>query len=344
MTAPYSAPESPTGRLVATIFQLRQLQNQDAATKLAQQHYELAKQQLATNTQATHENQVTELSKLLTTMQDPTQLLPHIPELSQNTGFSQPFLQTLINQTQPSVETTKAGAVSKGAARGGEPLQDAAASANLTGGALPGAVGEDALKKHFLPSVQKLYDGLDPKAKSMFDKGVLQKVGTGEDLKSATLGAAIDQLSPEDKAKYAKIGAGLIPNASEDAQIRLGWAQLNELTSRDAANSGNDAARISAMLAEAKMKLKGEQLDKVNAVLKDMAAHLQYQGNASSTFTPFGKRLNNLTQESYQEMLRQLAPNLFGPQGTIPLPTIPQDQDMTATGVFNGILQNLKKP
>jgi hypothetical protein len=351
MTAPYT---SPVSGLIQTIFGLREIQQRDEAQRLAReqlksqqtefgQSFGLQQQQAGVANAATHENQVTELSKLLQQSQDPKQFLPHLEELSHNTGMSQDLLKTLINQTVPSVETTKAGVVSKGAAGLTAEQQTAATTQNLAGMS-PGGIAKDALDAHFIPAARSVYDSLKPDAKANFDKGVLQKVATGQSLREAALDVAFDHLSPADKTQAAKIGAQLAPGASEDAQIRLGWANLRLQDRKITSDSANDLLRIQAMMMEAKNKLKGDQLDKVNQVLKDMSQFEQYLGNSSSTFTADGKVRNDATLNAYQEQLRQLAPEIYGPNGTIPLKPLPLDKDMTTTSVFQGILQNLKKP
>jgi hypothetical protein len=340
MTAPYT---SPVSGLIQTIFGLREIQQRDEAQRLAReqlksqqtefgQSFGLQQQQAGVANAATHENQVSELSKLFQNSQDPKQFLPHLDELSHNTGFSTDFLKTLINQTLP---ICAAGLTAE--------QQTAATTQNLAGMS-PGGIAKDALDAHFIPAARSVYDSLKPDAKANFDKGVLQKVATGQSLREAALDVAFDHLSPADKTQAAKIGAQLAPGASEDAQIRLGWANLRLQDRKITSDSANDLLRIQAMMMEAKNKLKGDQLDKVNQVLKDMSQFEQYLGNSSSTFTAEGKVRNDATLNAYQEQLRQLAPEIYGPNGTIPLKPLPLDKDMTTTSVFQGILQNLKKP
>lgn len=305
---------SPTSQLVQTIFNLKELQLRQQAAALAQQQFGLQQEQVHANIGATHEAQVAQLGQILQQTQDPQALLEHVPELSQQTGYSEGLLKTLIQNTKPSVETTKAGVVSRGVASAGAALEQPAAYA-ATVGALPGQVSADATQKELMDHATEYYKSLQPAQRQQFDQEVLQRSANGQTPGQAAIDMAIAGL-PKDKLRLAaEVGAQIAPSAAQDAQIRLGYAQVRQREREITAESADRRAALYAGLAKAQQEGKDKGMTEVNKILHDMSQFEMDAQKNSSTFTREGKLQYNAQINAYIEQLKQAAPQIYGPGG-----------------------------
>lgn len=348
---------SPTSQLVQTIFNLRELQQRDEAQRLARQQFGLSQEQFGlqkqvsgANIAATQESQVSQLAQLLQQTQHPEAMLEHVPELAQKTGYSEGLLKTLVQNVKPSVETTKAGVVSQGAAAAGPDLAQAAAYGSIAG-QQPGQLSQDDLHKVLIGEAKQVYGSLPADKKAAFDQGVLQMNATGQHPGEAAVDIAMSHLPPQELKLAAQIGAQLAPGASQDAQLKLGWANYRLQSRQLADESAKWQSQITAGLQEAQMRAKPEQLSKINEILQTLVKHEQDGTQNASTFTPFGKTLHNATTNALLEQLRQAAPDIYGridPKtgkpigGPIPLPDVPLENDAAARSVFQYFMKRNK--
>jgi hypothetical protein len=341
---------SPTGQLVQTIFNLRQLQQRDEAQKLAREQFGLQQSEFGQNQASAQEAQVAQLTQILQNTQDPQALMQHIPELSQKTGYSEGLLKTLMQNVKPSTETTRAGAVSRGVAAAGGAIDQPAAYSTLVG-QQPGQLSADTYQKTLMDAAKEIYSTLPADQKAAFDQGVAQKAATGQHPGEAAIDIALSHLPKQQLTLAAQIGANLVPGASQDAQLKLGYSQLRVQQQEIIAQSADREAAIMAGLREAQMKAKPEQTNKIVEILSQLRQAQSEALNNASTYTKIGKTINNATMNALLEQLRQIAPDIYGrvdPKtgkpvgGPIPLPDIPLDADFGATGAFSGFLRGMR--
>lgn len=341
---------SPTGQLVQTIFNLRQLQQRDEAQKLARDAFGLNQQEFAQQQASAQEAQVAQLTQILQNTQDPQALMQHIPEISQKTGYSEGLLKTLMQNVKPSTETTRAGVVSRGVASAGAAIEQPAAYSTLVG-QQPGQLAGDDYQKTLMEAAKEYYSTLPADKKAAFDQGVAQKAATGQKPGEAAIDLALAGLPKQQLTLAAQIGADLVPSASQDLQIKLGYAQLRVQQQEILAQSADREAAIMAGLREAQMRGKSEQSTKIVELLKELREAKAEGLNNASTYNKVGKTLNNATINVILEQLRMAAPDIYGridPKtgkpigGPIPLPDIPLDADLGAVSPFQGFLRGMR--
>jgi hypothetical protein len=318
-----TAPGGGVSGLINTIVTLKTLQQRDEAARLAREEFGLQQNM-------SQEEAVAHLQNILSNTQDPTSLLPHVDEFAKRTGFSVPALETIIKQASPSLATTAGGVVARGVKRAGPQLEDVSAYTNIAH-TMPGAVSEDEFNKLLFGEKSTLLQNLGQKDKEDLLREAMSKSLTGMSLGEAAIDAIIPKLPKEQLQQAALIGAKLAPSATELAQIKLGLME-NEIRSNTA--SSEDAYRTmmakAAMIeANARMKAEDPQRFKLTQdLLKQRDQYLQYLGGgANKTSTPEGRVINAQQVNAYNEMLRQIAPELYGPNGKIPLKDVTIEQD-----------------
>lgn len=308
--------------LVRTIVSLRQLQLQEAAQELAKRQ----QQQVAQNS----------FSSMLPGLDDPNAVLPHLDQFSQTTGLPQDVLQTLVEHTPASATTTKSRAVQTGAQQLGGQADQSAALQDLTG-LTQGGYAADQLRGSLMRGAADHYSSLQPGERDALHAGVLQGIATGQDVGAAATSAAVadfmGRASPQVKDHIVQIGKGLAPSASEDAQLQLGFARYRNDMRRDEAMIANESLRTQAALMEARTKLNGKAFDDAQQILQKRDALLQSWTKSSGTMTPAGVQSFGETINAYNEQLRQLAPGIYGPGGTVPLADWPKNTQPGMSGI-----------
>lgn len=313
------------GELVRTIVSLRQLQLQEAAQELAKQQ----QMQSAQNS----------FTSMLPGLDNPTAVLPHLDQFSQTTGLPQDVLQTLVEHTPASAATTKSRAVQAGAQQLGGSADKASAFQDLLGMS-EGGYAADQLRASLMRGASEHYGTLQPGERDALHAGVLQGIATGQDVGAAATSAAVadfmGRASPEVKDQIIKIGKGLAPSASEDAQLQLGFARYRNDMRATEANIANESLRTQAALMAAKNQLSAKAFDDASTILQKRDALLQFMTKSAATLTPAGVQTHAQTINAYNEQLRQLAPQIYGPQGMVPLADFPQNTlpGMTGFGEF----------
>jgi hypothetical protein len=316
---------TPISEVVRTIVSLRQLQLQEAAQQLARHQGEVSAQ--------------SSFSSMLPGLDDPNALLPHLSQFAQTTGLPEDVLQTIVQHTPASSSTTKSRAVQTGAAELGGGADQTSALVDLTG-LTPGVYATDQLRRQLSQGASEYYGSLRPAERDAFHAGVLQNIATGQDVGTAATSTAVadfmNRASPEVKDQIIKIGKGLAPSASEDAQLQLGFANYRNNMRATEANIANESLRTQAALAEARAKLSGKAFDDANTLLEKRDALLQNMVKTSATLTPAGVQTLSETINAYNEQLRRIAPDIYGPSGTVPLSDFPKNTlpGMTGVGEF----------
>jgi len=322
MTAPGG---SPVQELVRTLFLVKNYQQQQAAAELDRQRFGLQQEQFGLQAGATHENQVGALQGILSQMQHPEELLKHKAELAKNTGFSEDLISTLIQNQAPSTETTRAGAVNRGAKVAGSKF-DEAATAMATTGQTPGALQGDALHGLMSDQAQRFLSSQPADKQLAFGARVAEKLGSGMTPGQATLDALVDHLTPEEKMQAVKVGKGLAPSASEEDQVRLGYLnaaiQRRHLEAEDALREADLRIQQNA----AKNTLSGKAFETANQLLIKRDELLQALMK-QNTLTPEGKASTAAQINAYNKQLKALAPDTFKD-----LPDLPADKTNTAQG------------
>lgn len=296
--------------MLQTIIGLRNLQLQEAAQELQRRQQQIGAigqfQGLAQNTS------------------DPSQLSSIIPRYSDVTGVDPSILGTIAKNTPPTTATTKSTAVASGARQLGGSMDVPAATQEL-GGMTPGAAARDKLVAGLFGGTSDYYQGLSPEQRQGFHQGVLQATATGQDVGSAAMSTAtadfMQRAPKETRDEIIRIGKGLAPSASEQSQLQLGYARYR-LDQRNIESSlAFEDIRTRAALMSAQGQLDKGAFQETNDILNKKAALVEsWTKNAGSgTLTPAGMQEFRQLINSYNAQLRQAAPTVFGPQGTVPL-------------------------
>jgi hypothetical protein len=313
---------TPISEVVRTIVSLRQLQLQEAAQDLARQQGQVSAQG--------------SFSSMLPGLDDPNSLLPHLSQFSQTTGLPEDVLQTIVQHTPAAQTTTRSRTDQTTAAGMSEQARNEAGLTDITG-LTPGAYATDQLRAQLSRGASEHYSTLRPAERDAFHAGVLQSIGTGQDVGSAATSTAVadfmSRASPEVKDQIIKIGKGLAPSASEDAQLQLGFARYRNDMRATEANIANESLRTQAALAAARAQLSGKAFDDANTLLEKRDALLQNMVKTSATLTPAGVQTLGETINAYNEQLRRIAPDIFGAQGTVPLSDFPKKTLPGMTGL-----------
>lgn len=300
--------------LLQTIIGLRDLQLREAAQELQRKQQQVGAigqfQQLAQNTS------------------DPSQLSSIIPQFAQTTGLTPDVLNTMLSATPPTTATTRGRAIQQGAKQLGGSQDVAAATTELTG-MTPGATARDKLMEHLFGGTSDYYSNLNPQQQQGFHQGILQAVATGQDVGSAAMSMAtadfMGRAPKETRDEIVRIGKGLAPSASEQSQLQLGYAKYR-LDARNIESSlAFEDIRTRTALLSAQAQMDKGAFQETNNILDKKAALVESwtKNSGSGTLTPAGMQEFRQTLNSYNAQLRAAAPQVFGPQGTVPLQDFP---------------------
>lgn len=293
---------SPVSGLINTIVTLQELRLRNQAAKLAQEQFGLTQR-------STEEQMLGHLQGLIQNVpQDKRdELAKLIPDFAKHTGYSPESINNLFAATPPSAATTQAGAIAGGAQELAGGLNKTAATVALTQ-SLPGALASDTLHGDIFNGARSYLSQLAPDQVKDFNAGVLQRLGTGQDLKSASM----DQLffhMPEDIKKQATlIGAQLAPSAEAVVQNRLGAGELALRQNALANDSANQEFMHMIALAEAKAKLSGDAFKTANELIKDRENAVQDFIKNSQTLTEEGLAIKRGQINAYNRQLKALNP------------------------------------
>lgn len=335
-----TAPVSPIHGVVQTLLSIRSLQQQDEAQRLSREQFGLS-------TDVAHEKAVSDLQTILSNSQDPSKFEQYAPKLAQLTGQSEDFIKTLIQGAAPSKSTTEAGVIAAGVKGAAGTIEVPAAFAQLVG-QQPGALAGDAFTKDIMEGAQSFYSGLPPEKRTQFNSRVSERIGTGMKPADAMFDEMIQGLDSATKQQILLVGKGIAPSASEDAQIRLGWANyrahMREIEDTAAYHGIMGRAAMAEVQAK-KGSMDGTVYKEINNLLTQKDQLVQKLTTTSATLTPAGRVETSQLINSYNEQLRRLAPDIFGRRvvdpktgmsaivgGTVPLPDMETGSTIGATG------------
>ena len=326
---------SPVGGLINTIFRLQELRQRDEAAQLAREQFGLEQVRVGLSQQQMAEGGIQLAQSIAENVKDPSQFLQHVPVLSQLSGAPKEVLPPILQGTPPSAATIRNAAVASGAQQLGGALDTEAASAALTGQNL-GAIEKSGLDQSLLGGAKTLLGQMDPAARSELDKAILQRNATGQDLKSAALDVMFDKAPQAVKNQAMQIGLGLAPDANSQLQARLGFQRLALETSAQAFEEQKGTLQMQIMRAEAEAKLAKdpEKFKAVDQLLHDYDQSLQDWVRNSATLTPQGQVLKSQALNGIADQLINIAPEIYGPQGTTPLKHIKPSESAAATSGF----------
>jgi hypothetical protein len=315
--------------MIQTIVSLRQLQLQEEAQRLQQQQLGISQQNAQQGATAGFQN-------LLQGVANPGALAPFAGNFAQTTGLPTAAINTLIQQTPPSTTTTKARAVESGARQLGGSQDVTAASGELTGMS-SGQAAADKLRAVILGQAGDMYSRLPADQQGQFQQSMLTGLTSGQDVGSAAISSAIANLSPEEKRQAARIGKGLAPSASDEAQLHLGYRKFLLDQHSTEMNLAFEDLRTKAALSAVDVSKQG----KVSELLEKRDALLQFLTSKAPTITTVGRDAFIQNYNNYNEQIRQMAPQVYGPQGVAPLFDLPKGTDTGTTNAFSATLPYL---
>lgn len=324
------AMQSTMQNMLQTLLQLRQL-------KLQREQVEISRRNQQMGAQSGFQN-------MLQSMADPMTMMPFAGDFAQSTGMQQPAVETMIKQTPASVATTKSRLTQQGA---GAVSPEQAALQNIVGQTESSNVQDKFMAKVF-GQTGDYYSGLSPEEQQGFQKGVLQRITTGQDVGTAAMSEATADFmkkAPKNvKDQIIAVGKGLAPSASEDAQIQLGYAR-HRLDERQALSSAAmDDLRLRASVEEARNRLDANAFKETNDLLFKRSELIQYMVRNSTTMTPDG--LNSFSQQlnAFNEQIRKMAPTIYGKGGTHELSDMKPKGAAGSTGILPFIQSWLSQP
>lgn len=319
-------------QLISMIVSLRQLQLQQAAQ-------DLQRKQLGLTAQGG-------LREQLSGMEDPNQMMAHIPELEEQTGLSPMMLSTIIGQTPPATATTRAGAARRGMQQVGGALDPTIATREMTG-ALPGQLAEDDFMKSIVGGAEDYLMSLPPERRQPLYAGFLSRQATGMDVGSATRAAATADFfgsAPQDvKDRAVAIGAGLAPSASEDLQRELGWAGYRAQQRASEMGLALERLRIKASLDAAGQTTTGQAFRELNDLIQQRSELLTNMVRNSATMTPEGKASFVDQINAFNQQIRMLAPQVYGKGAPYEMQDMPKDATAGTTGLWQYFKQWLQQ-
>lgn len=343
-----ASPASGINSIVQTIVALKDLQLRSQAQDLARQQFGLQQQEYGLRA---HEADVGEkvqaqegfqrLTDLIRNTDDPLALGPFVNEFANRIGVSPESIATIIAHTPPATETTRGRAVAEGAAASGGSLNAPAASQALAG-LPPGALSEDALTSKLFGGAGGYYSTLSPQEQQGFSKSIVSRLATGISLSpgQAALDEAVTHLTPAQRLLAVQIGHGLAPSASEQDQIKLGWAAHFLQQTQISDQAANESLRTQSMIAEAQARVGEGQSTHIADLLRERDKVLTQLITGATTMTPEGRATSAGTLNAYNETLRRLAPSVFGPNGSTPLKDVKPQGDL---GIHSNFLDFLSK-
>jgi hypothetical protein len=314
----------PIQDLIRTIVQLQTLRQQEEATQLARERFGLEQQQ-------THAGILGQILGQLPGYQNPQGFIDqNVGELSQLSGASPGLLRSAAAQTPPSIGTTRAGAVARGAQAAGTSLDQPAASAALTG-ALPGGLSEDMLTSDFFTGAKSYFNQLPDSKKQTFLAQVASRAGKGMSLGAAAADEAFANLSPDEQTHAARIGKDLAPGASTILQNRLGIAQLKAQERFQETSLALDEIRVKGALEGHEKELGAQAMKEADDLISQRGQFLTKLSTNVGSLTPEGMEQYRTQINSYNEQLRRLAPQVFGKGGAGELTDIPAGKNAAAS-------------
>lgn len=289
--------------LIRTIATLKQLQ-------LSEQAQALAREQLGVSKSSQQNQSLMGFQNLLQGSANPGELGSIVPEFTGSTGLSEGALSTIAQNT--------ASQLPRGAVK------------------LPGEIAEDNLKRLLYGHTTQYLNELSPEDRQPIVASTLQHIASGQDVGSAATSAAMAdffQRAPkETRDQIIAIGKGLAPSASDDAQIRLGWAKYRADVQQATASLANDTLRTQAALQTAASQMDAQSFKVANDLVEQRSKLLENMARGSATATSEGIRANAEQLNAFNEQLRQAAPGIFGKGGTHPLSDFKPDQTANAAG------------
>lgn len=320
--------------MLQTIIGLRNLQLQEAAQDLQRRQQQ--------------QGAMTGMQGMIQNTADPSALMTHIPQLAQSSGLSPGLLSTMITETPPSQATTRSRAVGAGARQLGGSMDVAAAGQEL-GGMTPGASARDRLFANLFGGTSDYYSNLNPEQQQGFQRGVLQATATGQDVGSASMSTAtadyMSRAPKETRDEIVRIGRGLAPSASEQSQLQLGYARYRLDVRNVESNLAFEDIRTRAALMAAQNAMDKGAFQETNDLLNKKAALVESwtKNSGSGTLTPEGMKEFQQTINSYNAQLRRAAPEVFGPQGQVPLQDFPMGTAPAASDFGQFLKSKIKR-
>ena len=299
-------------KMVSTIVALKDLQFRQRAQDLAEKEFGLRQGM-------SQEEGTSMLQDVLQHSKNPEALLPFVNEFAGRSGLSPDLVTTLIKQTPPATATTVAGKVAAGAPSVDNNTTASVALTGKTPDALGAELEQNDLFKNLFGGANSFLNGMSPEDRKQFNASVLQKQATGESLRQAAEDSAYLGLPDAMKQQMIKIGAGLAPSAPQDAQIRLGWAQYRLDMYRDKSEAEARDMQKEIMLAEYRAKY-GKDNPRVAQILTDIQKIQQEAESHGAEVSKFGTAVMRARYNSAVRELQQLAPDVYGPQGSVPFP------------------------
>lgn len=305
----------------------------------------LAKKQAETQERATQTEQFNILQRMFQNSVDPkTTFEPHVAELARLTGTSEGLMGSAVRGTAPNIPTQQSVA-GQGVMRDPK-MQQRAGMAALNIGT-PEDVAKGDMFAQMYGDASEFYKSL-PEGKrdrvvSSFFLKTTQNMNPGE----AALDAEVENLSPEERKQAVLVGKGIAPSASEDAQIRQGWAQLRIQDRR--LQMEFEQLGLAALRAKKDPETSGKILE----LLKERRQLMSEMVKINNTLTPEGAETYRAQLNALNEQLRQLSPDVYGlgdkgkgiRPGTNPLLDIAPGRNLsptTAGGYFGSYMERNK--
>lgn len=343
------SPAAGINQIVQTIVALKDLQLRSAAQDLARQQFGLQQQefglradQMDVASREAAQSGFQNLQGLIRNTDQPSALLPFVSEFANRIGVSPQSIATIIQHTPPTTETTRGAAVAKGAEQLGGTADVAAANQALVG-VLPGQLAQDALSAKLFTGAGGYLSALSQPEQQQFFSGVATRVATGLTPGQAAIDQAISNLPRPQLHQIALVGHGLAPSASDQEQARLGWAAHQIQQSQLASTSAIESLRTQAMISEAQARLGTERSSHVADLLKERDKIYQQLTTGGITLTPEGRAVGAASFNHYNELLRQTAPEMFGPKGTSPLQDVKPEGNLGITSGFVDFLGKIMR-
>lgn len=306
--------------MIQTIVSLQELQMRKQAQLLAQQQFGLQQQQFRAGQQQQSLTGLGQFQNLLQGSTNPQAFLPQVPQLAQNFGVDQTALQTVVETAAPAAATTQ-GVLAVRAAQ--DPTAALYGGRAAIGAPTPGEASRDELLGAIFSGARGAYGAMRPQEQSAFSSRVLERLGSGQTRGDVAMEQELLGLPPEARRQMLLVGKGLAPGATDDAQLRLGWARYRlDYNQALLAGRGKDGLTEGARFS---------QIEYVNKLRAELIDNLTKSG---ATLTPEGREIQRQTLNSYNMWLRILAPEVYGPQGTNPTMDLPQGRDISTNSAL----------
>lgn len=326
--------------IIQTILQMRELQIREAAQRLAEQ-------QIGISTQNAQGGALAGFQSLIQNSANPAAFAPYAGQMAQRTGLPSDFLSTMISQTPASAAATRGRALQSGAEQLGGSQDVAAATQELTG-MTPGQAARDRTASAIFEHVPAYLQGLPPEDQQRLSADIVQQLASGQDVGSAAMSRIsadfISRAPQEVRDQIVKIGRGLAPGASEESQLQLGYARYRLDERQTEMQLGFEDLRTQAALREAASKMDKGAFDATSQLVMKRSEFLTDMARRAATQTLEGRLTDADQLNAFNEQLRQIAPDLYGPKGTHPLLDLPRDKSVSATGFLPFLSQHLSKP